>query len=296
MNRANLAMEATVELIADMKPNARMPAWPICFLVSAAIVAQLAAISVAVTSVATPNFPPSPLAAAANEHLQHYLKATLFDNSYRFFAPNPAVPLLFWIRIQDRDGTIRWVELPGEPESLYVRAPYQRRLNMGLQFSNQLLVHKDGEGRARFTPLGEAWLASLVRHVRHDYAGGEVGSVGMYVVQHFVLTPLQIRDGWTPADLRTYRIMPLGDFDAEGRRINPQEPFGEQTTGQLVTRMLWSDVRPRLTKESPVAVLESLSLPGPVASFVKSHPELLNLKPEPDEVAAQIDLLLAGVQ
>jgi hypothetical protein len=289
-------MEATVELIADVKPAVRMPAWPICWSVSAVVVAQFAAILVAVTSVATPNFPPSPLASAASEHLQPYLKATLFDNAYRFFAPNPSTPLIFWIRIQDRDGTIRWIELPGEPESTSVRAPYQRHVNLGLQFSNQVLTHKDGEGRARFTPLGEAWLASLVRHVRHKHQRIDIASFGMYVLQHSVLTPEQVRDGWTPNDLRTYRIMPVGEFDAGGRRIAPEEPFGEPSMGQIVTRVLWTDVRPRLKQETRDAVLESLSLPGPVANFVKGHPELIDPRPRADEVAAQIDLLLAGVQ
>jgi hypothetical protein len=301
MRRLNLAkaMEATVELIGDVKPTARMPAWPICWMLSVVVVAHFAAILAAVASTATSNFPASPLAVAASEPLQPYLQATLFNNGYRFFAPNPSAPTLFWIRIQNRDGTVRWVELPGEPESTYFRAPYQRRVNLGLQFGTQLFLDKDGEGRARFTSIGEKRLSSLVRHVRHEHlvrSPGDIASFGMYVLQHVVITPEQVRDGWTPTDLRTYRIMPLGEFDAEGCRITPEQPIAEQTMAQIVTRMLWTEVRPRLNKDSREAVLNSLSLPDPVTRFIKGHPQLLDLGPEADEVAAKIDLLLAGVQ
>lgn len=288
-----------MELINDVKPAARMPGWPICCLVSVVVVAQFGTVLTAVTSASTPNFPASPLAAAASEYLQPYLQATLFNNAYRFFAPNPTTPNLFWISIQNRDGTIRWIELPGEPESKFVRAIYQRRVNLGLQFGNQLLLDKDGEGRARFTPLGEAWLASVVRHVRHDHAetsNGEIAALSMYVLQHNVLSPQQAGEGWTPTDLRTYRIMPLGDFDAVGARIALDQPIAEQSMAQIVTRILWTDARPRLKKETQQAVLDSLPLPAPVAKFVRSHPELLDLPPEAEEVVAHIDLLLAGVK
>jgi len=90
--------------------------------------------------------------------------------------------------------------------------------------------------------------------------------------------------------------MPLGEFDAEGRRVAPKEPITEQTMAQIVSRMLLADVRPRFKQEPRDAVLGSLSLPIPVTQFVKAHPELLELSPDADEVAAKIELLLAGVQ
>jgi len=288
-----------VELIADVKPLPRMPAWPIRCGISLIVVAHFAAITVAVTSISTPNYPASPLSVAASEHLQPYLQATLFNNAYRFFAPNPGLPTLFWMRIQNGDGAVRWVELPGEPESTIVRAPYQRRVNMGLQFGSQLLVDKDSNGRARFTPLAESWLSSLVRHIRRKPARatpGEVPSVDMYVLQHNVVMPEQVRDGWTPTDLRTYRIMPLGAFDADGRRLSPEQPIAEQSMAQIVGRMVAMDVHPRLKQLPRDAVLESLPLPSPVTLFIKAHPELLNPALPVEEIAARIDLVLAGVQ
>lgn len=282
-----------MELLADVKPAAKMPAWPIRWIVGAAVAAHFATVLLACTSTETPNFPASPLALAASEHVRPYMKATLFDNAYRFFAPNPTTPLLFWIRIENTDGAIRWVELLGEPDSKYVRTSHQRRVNLGAQFGSQLFLEKDPEGRARFTPLGEEWLASLVRHVRHKHAA-EVASFTMYALQHAIVSPQQARDGWTPTDLRTYRIMPVGDFDADGKRVAAKEPVAEQSTAQVVTRMLWTDVRPRLKKETREAVMDSLSLPGPVTRFLKGRPELFDLEVEAGEVTAYIDSLLAG--
>src|SRR5512140_1404644 len=87
--------------------------------VSALIAAHLLAIGVAVTSYSSPNFAAPLLAVRASGPLQPYLQATFLNNAYRFFAPNPGTPTVFWFRIQYDDRSVRWVDLPGPVPRLW---------------------------------------------------------------------------------------------------------------------------------------------------------------------------------
>jgi hypothetical protein len=286
-----------MELVGVVGPSAKSPAWPVRWALSLLVVGHFFAILVAVTSTSTPGFRGSQLATTAAEHVQPYLEATFFNNGYRFFAPNPNLPTLFWMRLQNEAGNVRWVELPGEPQSPVLRETYQRRLNLAGQLGVQMLPDVDSVGRTRFTPLGEAWLASALRHVCHEEAqaaGSAVTAADVYILQHAVLTPEQVREGWTPIDLRTYQAKYVGGFDAEGRRQPQEDRVPELAMGQLVAAMLATDVHSRLKGEARETILASLSLPHPVAAFVRSHPELLDPALTPDEAAAGVDQLLTG--
>jgi hypothetical protein len=250
---------------------------------SAIILAHFLAIAVAVTSYSTPNYPAPQLAVMASRPLQPYLQATFLNNAYRFFAPNPGTPTHFWLRLQYQDGHVLWTELPGRPDSPLLRAGYQRRLNLALMLGAQLAPDPSRNGETRFTPLGETCLASVVRHVVHEHPRADSGdkpvpaaSVGLYVAQHAVVTPHQVRDGWTPNDLRTYRAVFVGVFGADGEPKGAPRPILEQSMSQVVASILWADVHPRLRKQPADAVLEALRLPRPVNEFLERHPSLLD--------------------
>lgn len=244
--------------------------------ISLLIIAHFVAIAVAVTSYSTPNFPAPQLAVEVSQPMQPYLQGTFLNNAYRFFAPNPGVPTVLWIRLQTSDGRVRWAELPGRPESALVRATYQRRLNLALLVGQQMEPDPDQSGKPRLTPLGETCLASLIRHVVREEEN--VSSVGVYLVQHAVITPQQVRDGWTPNDLRTYRPMFLGVFSAGGEPRDKNRSMKEQSIFQVTAGILWADVHPLLRSKSPdpEVVLESLHLPSPVQQFLRKRRELLD--------------------
>jgi hypothetical protein len=263
-------------------------------VISLLVIAHCFAIGVAVTSHSTPSHPAPQLAVAASQPLQPYLQATFLNNAYRFFAPNPGVPTHLWFRLQSSDGTIRWTELPGRPESTFVRGAYQRRLNLTLLVGQQVQPDPNRDGKLALTPLGETSLASVIRRVVSENSPiDHVSTVGVYLVQHGVITPQQIRKGWTPTDLRTYRPMFLGVFDADGESKDKDRPIAEQPIGQTTAGILWADVHSLLRKSNadPMAVLESLHLPAPVQQFLSKHPKLLDASLPADGLSERIDRL-----
>jgi hypothetical protein len=224
------------------------------------------------------------------------LQATFLNNAYRFFAPNPGVPTHLWFRLQSSDGTIRWTELSGRPDSALIRGAYQRRLNLSLLVGQQVQPDPARDGKLRLTPLGETSLASVIRRVvSDDSPSSPVSTVGVYLVQHGVITPQQIREGWTPTDLRTYRPMFLGVFNANGESKDKARPIAEQPISQMTAGILWADIHPLLRNSNadPIADLESLHLPDPVRLFLNEHPELLDASLPADGLSERIERLTA---
>lgn len=247
--------------------------------VSILVIAHFFAIGIAVTSYSTANFPAPVLSVMASEPLQPYLQATFLNNAYRFFAPNPGTPTVMWFRIQHEDRSVCWSEVPGSAESSVLRASYQKRLNLSLLLS-QHLAPDPQSGKLRYSPMGEICMASVIRHLADEHGESQpVKSIGVYLVQHAIITPQQVRDGWKTNDLRLYKAVFAGAYTAEGKRTDENKPdVKEQPMAQVVAGILWADVFPLMKnqkKESSPA-LEQLRLPGPVQQFLAAHAELLD--------------------
>jgi hypothetical protein len=260
----------------DSQPDASPPLPPpaVRFVVSALVIVHFFAIGSAVLSYSSVNFPAPPLAVLANKPMQPYLQATFLNNAYRFFAPNPGTPTVFWFRVQYENRSVRWSEVPGEPNP-WLRGAYQRRLNHAIMLGQHLVPHRDG--KRSLSPMGRICLESWVRHVARSQS--DVKSVGVYVVHHAVISPEQVRNGWTPTDVRTYHPTFVGAFNAKGVRIDELQPgVLEQPIGQTVAGILQSDVYPLQARE-PMRRWEDLHLPMPVARFLTAHPELFEPGP-----------------
>lgn len=264
--------------------------------ISLLVIAHCFAIGVAVTSHSTPSYPAPQLALAASQPLQPYLQGTFLNNAYRFFAPNPGVPTHFWMRLQSNDGTVRWTELPGRPDSALVRGAYQRRLNLTLLVGQQVQADPSRGGNPRLTPLGETCLASVIRQVVSENSSNPISTVGVYLVQHGVVTPQQIRNGWTTTDLRTYRPMFLGVFNANGVANDKDRPIVEQPISQVAAGILWADVHPLLRKSrmESEAALRSLHLPAPLHEFLEKHRALLDASLPADGLSERFERLVSG--
>jgi hypothetical protein len=230
--------------------------------------------------------------------LQPYLQATFLNNAYRFFAPNPGVPTLIWMRLQNRDGAVRWTELPGRPHSPLIRGVYQRRLNLTLLVSQQIEPDPSRDGKFRLSLLGEPCLASVIRRVVLENSStptNPVASIGVYFVQHGVVAPQQIREGWTPTDLRTYRPMFVGVFEANGEPKDKERPIAEQPIFQMAAGVVWADVHPLLRQSNadPEEALKSLRLPSPLHQFLEKHRELLDAALPAEGLSERIEKLAA---
>ena len=265
-------------------------------VLSVAIVAHFVAIAVAVTSYSSPNFPAPVLAVRASTMFQPYLQLTFLNNAYRFFAPNPGTPIIFWFRVQYQDGRVHWRELPGRAQPLW-RAPYQRRLNLSVQLGQQLAFVSDEKDRKMLAPLGKVLLESAVRHVARTAAEQPVASgvatVGVYSVFHTIVTPAEVRDGWTPTDLRTYRPVFVGAYTPTGERIDEFQPtVVDQSIAYVAAGIVAVDVRPSMAHGRDAATtIASLGLPDPITLFLLRHPELLDSSPD-ENLERRIEALL----
>ena len=266
---------ATIEIVQTKQATARAR-----WIVSILVIAHFFAIGIAVTSYSTANFPAPVLSVMASEPLQPYLQATFLNNAYRFFAPNPGTPTVMWFRIQHEDRSVRWAELPGAPESSMLRASYQKRLNLSLLLSQHVVPDPQQTGKHRFSPMGEICMASVIRHLADEHGDTQpVKSIGVYLVQHAIITPQQVRDGWKTDDLRLYQAVFAGAYTSEGERMDDQKPgVKEQPMAQVVAGILWADVFPlvKSQKTPPTTVMEQLRLPKPVQQFLSLHAELLD--------------------
>jgi len=278
------------------------PSRRVRWIVSVLVVGHFFAIGTAVTSHSAPNFPAPQLAVAASIPMQPYLQSTFLNNAYRFFAPNPGTPSVMWIRLQHEDRTVSWLELPRPTDASLIRANYQRRLNLALQVGQQIVPDPDRNGKLQFTSTGVTCLASVIRHVAHsgaksiaDGSAVPVSSVGVYILQHAPIMPQQVRENWTPIDLRTYRAVFVGAFNVAGERIDGNSDLVEQPIAQVVAGVLWADVHPLLRKEAnDGAALDSLELPEPIREFFKKNSDLLDPSAPPESLQSRIEKRMAG--
>jgi hypothetical protein len=262
--------------------------------------AHFVAIVLAVTSYSSPGFPAPVLAVRAATIAQPYLQLTFLNSAYRFFAPNPGTPIVFWFRVQYTDGQVRWIELPGRSTPLW-RAPYQRRLNLALQVGQHLSFVPQANGTQVLAPMGRLLLESAVRHLAHasarqDAAGRPlpVVNVGAYCVFHSVVTPAEVRDGWRPADLRSYRPVFVGAYTPGGERIDEFRPtVVEQSIAYVVAGIVDVDVRPAMTGNRTAGdAAGTVSLPEPVNAFLAQHPELIVAAPD-ESLERRVQAMLA---
>jgi hypothetical protein len=279
-----------------------MPSPVVRGLVSVLVTGHLFAILVAVTSYSSPAFPAPQLAVQASEPLQPYLQATFLNNAYRFFAPNPGIPSVFWFRVQFVDRSVRWVELPGRPNPV-IRAPYQRRLNLSVQLAGYLAPKPTDDGRQILSPLGELLLRSCVRHVAGStVAAGsetsEVRTVGVYCVLHRVIVPEEARAGWEPTDLRTYQPLFVGAYTPGGERVDEFKPAAvPQPIAKVVAGIIELDALPRFRGRPATdfaAVLDELSLPEPVHRLILQHLEIVVAAAPGDSLKKHIEEVVWG--
>jgi hypothetical protein len=74
------------------------------------------------------------------------------------------------------------------------------------------------------------FVASYARHVARTSPNPEnpempVANVRVYRVTHTIILPGQVAGGYDPLDPAFYSPIYLGQFDAEGRMLDPQDPF-----------------------------------------------------------------------
>lgn len=269
-------------------------------LASLLIILHFLAILTAVTSASSANFPAPALAVLANRPFQPYLQATFLANAYRFYAPDPGAPSVLWFRIQYQDRSVRWLELPRRAD-FHLRMSYERCKSLAGLLSQQ--VTPGPNGQLEISDLGQIGLASYVRHLAStrqrttpDGSVLTVRSIGVYTVQHAARQPEQIREGWEPNDLRTYRAAFLGAYNPAGLRTDEYRPGAvEQPIAFVAAGIVAVDVWPLPKATEPGdRQLDELELPRPIRRLLARFPELLSPTIRQAELQKHIEQLVIG--
>jgi hypothetical protein len=219
-------------------------------VISLAILFHFGGIFTAVTTV-----PPIPWITAQmwTYIYRPYLEFMYLSNAYHFYAPEPGPPTLIWAYVKYEDGSGQWVKLPRR-QDYPLAVEYQRRLSL-TESVNQLLPPNGAPAEVRSRRL-EGWtqhgipghpsmaenmqyreptiyskrmLESYSRYLaritpHHDDPSIKVKSVKIYRVIHALLTQKELADGRDPTRLTTYVPYYQGEFDVDGKLLDPNDP------------------------------------------------------------------------
>ncbi|MER3415620.1 MAG: hypothetical protein C4297_05335 [Gemmataceae bacterium] len=269
--------------------------------ISLAILAHFFAIFTAVTAAGNRVFPAPPLAVTMNEWVRPYLQLVFLTNPYRFYAPEPGPTNLMWFRVQYKDGTVRWFEFPRR-EDFVLRMPFQRGIALTMLLDSQMEPDMMRPNQYIVSPTGKICVASYIRHVARTVAPGDgrpadpqlVEEIQAYNVDHLILEPRQVQQGWGAYDLRLYRFVYLGSYNAEGQsrrnRVVEDIYVGLDTT--FVAERVVTDLIRQRERLDPGRVIEQPGFPLPVRELARRHRDLLTMKELPTHLGKYIEQLV----
>ena len=260
------------------------------------LLAHFFAILTATLAQPMPGQPAPYLAVRMHSLARPYLDALFLNSSFRFYAPNPGPVKLCWFRLERNDGTAEWVEFPRR-RTLAPWPIYHRELAVVSFWDAQIGPDPHNPKQLILTPPGQVGIASFVRRIssEHEHGSQPLREVDLYTVHHRAAEPSQIAAGWTPYDLRLYRICQVGRFLPDGQVLANQSPQAVESS-RLAARIL-ADLR----------VYESHRpgdphSPGPrsVQELILNHPQLaqtlseVEAKQTIEQLAEAADELLAS--
>ncbi|MFO0807194.1 MAG: hypothetical protein U0746_01070 [Gemmataceae bacterium] len=226
-------------------------------IVSVGIVFHYCGILSAITSP-----PPTPwlTSRAWVQIFRPHLEFCYVNNAYQFYSPEPGPANVLWFCITGKDNQIRWIKMPQHRAPLDpLQVEYYRRLSLSERVNaNENLpngpppevVQRRMSMAAVYPQHPEAmlvqqyrmpdensrqFLSSYVRHVAATYGTGrvdadgkpvEVKSIKVYLVQHRMLSQKQYSDASIdPYAKWTYLPFFIGDFDSNGKLLDPLDPM-----------------------------------------------------------------------
>jgi hypothetical protein len=182
---------------------------------------------------------------------RHHLVFCYTNNAYQFYSPEPGPASLLWFCVEMQDGSKTWYKMPRKPETHLdpLCVEFFRRLSMTeavnqnmtiqsigpdvlrdrLSLINQIPFHPEIPQAAQYRPPQphvRRTFGSYVRHVVSTYGGAEqVRAVRVYRVLHRMLDARQFANGDNPFAEATYLPYFMGEYDAKGGLINPEDPL-----------------------------------------------------------------------
>ena len=223
-------------------------------VISLLVVFHFVGIMTAATSV-----PPNPaLSMMLWSHVYRpYLEFFYLVNAYHFYSPDPGPGTLVWFYVIYEDGTMQEYVLPDQDKNM-PGLEYQRYISLAESGINQKSTMAPPDFEFRWQRRNEAgrhdginpypgvsaelqyreptpWyskrmLESYARYVARNVphpsdATKKVISVKIYLVIHNILSPKEILDGIGPETKSLYMPYFMGEFDADGKLKDPNDPY-----------------------------------------------------------------------
>jgi hypothetical protein len=182
-----------------------------------------------------------------------YLEFMYLNNAYHFYSPEPGPGDIVWFYVKYEDGTIRRFDIPNREDNALVQE-YTRRLSMtqhikvlmplqtvpdALIQARMLAAQTDGipvadaPALAQYTPPQEPsklLLSVFARYVAHAIPhetdpSKKATSVKIYRVVHRILYPQELARGDDPSASWTFLAFYQGEYDPEGKLLDPSSPY-----------------------------------------------------------------------
>jgi hypothetical protein len=189
-----------------------------------------------------------------------YLDFMNLQSSYGYYSPEPGPSMQLWVCVKyqpDRNGvtSARWFKMPNKSRDTSdpFGLTYHRRAGLAYyatgdvlpavisdsmkvsRLSSKVPIHPEIEFESQYrlppNSIRSQLLPSYARHVarfteiQHDDGVTQINSIQLYGVEHFILPPADWKAGIQPYDPATYRPYYLGEFDTEGRLMDPDNPL-----------------------------------------------------------------------
>jgi hypothetical protein len=228
-----------------------------------ASVLMLLHFGVILAAVTSPMYPPWTTNAIGSVLFRPYMQATYLTNAYHFYSPEPGPASQMWFCVtyaKDEKGNsqVAWMKFPRRPNDMFdpLALSYYRRLSLTMRVEDfQPAAVTDDMKRARYLrsqgnngipvdperlPLENQYILpsdnvrefivpSYVRHLANlkemqHPDGLPIETIRVYRVIHRILSP-QLLQQYGPFDPATYQPFYLGEFDTQGKLIDPSDPL-----------------------------------------------------------------------
>jgi hypothetical protein len=222
--------------------------------VSAVILFHFAGILSAVTS---PPATPYLTSQMWTRVFRPYLQFTYLNNAYHFYSPEPGPANHLWFFVTFNDGRKPlWFDMPQRPADIKdpLALEYYRRLALTEQINQLMPVgsvnppasrnnargargeeirsHPDLVPALQYRPPNEMTrnhvIPSFVRYAAYmlsDSQPERVASIRLYRVEHRIIMPHELLQHVNPYDPTLYRPYYQGEFTADGKLKNPEDPM-----------------------------------------------------------------------